>query len=159
MASKRPDFESAEIIQPSGRPVPDILENLLGLYYIKRGDLRLRVLHVAAPVEDPRGSIIFAPGRTEFIEKYMESIADFVSRGFNVLIMDPRGQGLSDRLADDRLKSYVGDFQDYADDLAFAMESFAPLLPKPHILMGHSMGGTVALQAVISGAVNPSAVI
>jgi lysophospholipase len=57
------------------------------------------------------------------------------------------------------MKSYVESFQDYADDLAFAAEEFSSILPKPHIVMGHSMGGTIALQAVLSGVINPSAVI
>jgi len=129
------------------------------LYYIKNGDIRLRVMHATAKTDNPRGSIIFSPGRTEFIEKYLETIADFIERGFNVLVVDPRGQGLSDRILEDKLKSYIDDFQTYADDLAFAAQEFAPLLPKPHIVMGHSMGGTIALQSVISGVISPSAVI
>jgi lysophospholipase len=112
-----------------------------------------------SPRPDPRGTIILFPGRTEFIEKYLESVEDFLNRGFTVLVMDPRGQGLSDRLLPDGLKSYVRDFQDYADDLAFVIDELKPHLPKPHILMGHSMGGCVVLQAIISGIVNPSAVI
>ena len=121
--------------------------------------MRLRVMLIENPDSDPRGSIIFCPGRTEFIEKYFETIEDFADRGFTVLIMDPRGQGLSDRLLPDPLKSYVKYFQDYADDLAFVRDEFKAFLPKPHILMGHSMGGCVVLQAVISGVINPSAVI
>jgi lysophospholipase len=108
---------------------------------------------------ESRGSVIIYPGRTEFIEKYLETVADISKRGFTVLIMDPRGQGLSERLVEDPLKSYVHDFQDYADDLAGVTAQFTPLLPKPHIVMGHSMGGCVALQAVISGVMRPSAVI
>ena len=131
----------------------------MGTYYIHRGDLRLRVMFASAPIDEPRGSIIFSPGRTEFIEKYLETAADFIKRGFNILIVDPRGQGLSDRLLEDKMKSYVDSFQDYADDLAFAAGEFSSLLPKPHIVMGHSMGGTVALQTVLSGAMSPSAVI
>jgi len=116
-------------------------------------------MHASTPSDDPRGSIIFSPGGTEFIEKYLETATDFIERGFSVLMLDPRGQGLSDRLLDNKLKSYVRDFQDYADDLAFVATEFGPLLPKPHIVMGHSMGGTIALQSVISGVLNPSAVI
>ena len=74
-------------------------------------------------------------------------------------MVDPRGQGLSQRLLDDPLISYVADFQDYADDLAHVTNTLSPFLPKPHILMGHSMGGTIVLQSVISGAFNPQAVI
>lgn len=159
MSKALPNFEEAEIVQPGGRPVPAVLEPRLKTYYIKRDDLRLRVMFASAATDNPRGSIIFSPGRTEFIEKYFETTADLISRGFNVLMVDPRGQGLSDRILPDRLKSYIGDFQDYADDLAFATEEFAPLLPRPHIAMGHSMGGTIVLQSIISGVLNPNAVI
>ena len=159
MAGAFPTFEEAEIIQPGGRPIPESLEPRMRLYYIKNKDVRLRIMHAMANKNEPRGSIIFSPGRTEFIEKYLETVADFTERGFNVLIVDPRGQGLSDRILEDKLKSYIDDFQTYADDLAFAASELDPLLPKPHIVMGHSMGGTVALQSVISGSINPSAVI
>jgi len=159
MAAAFPTFEEAEIIQPGGRPIPESLEPRMRLYYIKNKDVRLRVMHALANRDEPRGSIIFSPGRTEFIEKYLETVADFVERGFNVLIVDPRGQGLSDRILEDKLKSYIDDFQTYADDLAFAASELEPILPKPHIVMGHSMGGTIALQSVISGSINPSAVI
>ncbi len=153
------NFETAEIVRPLGRAIPEDLAPRLRSYYINRGDLCLRVMFATSAKSEPRGSIIFSPGRTEFSEKYLETLADLTARGFNILILDPRGQGLSDRLTDDPLKSYVRDFQDYADDLAFAAEQFAPLLPKPHLLFGHSMGGTIVLQAVISGAMSPSAVI
>lgn len=152
-------YEKADIIQPGGRPIPEALEPRMGTYFIQRGDIRLRIMFASAAVDEPRGSIIFSPGRTEFIEKYLETAADFIKRGFNILIVDPRGQGLSDRLLEDKMKSYVDSFQDYADDLAYVAEELSSLLPKPHIVMGHSMGGTIALQAVLSGVINPSAVV
>jgi lysophospholipase len=159
MAGLKPTYEEAEIIRPGGRPIPAALEPRMGVYYVPHKDVRLRVMFASAAIDEPRGSIIFSPGRTEFIEKYLETVTDFVERGFNVLILDPRGQGLSDRLLEDKQKSYVGDFQDYADDLGFVAEEFKSLLTKPHIVVGHSMGGTIALQSVISGALSPSAVI
>jgi len=154
-----PTFKEANIVQPLGRPLPALIANQASFYYIHRGDIKLRVMLASAPVDDPRGTLIFCPGRTEFIEKYFETIEDFLKRGFSVLTLDPRGQGLSSRMLPDRLKSYVRHFQDYADDLAFITDQLSPLLPKPHIGMGHSMGGCVILQAVISGVMNPSAVV
>lgn len=159
MSAPLPNFEEAEIVLPGGRPVPAVLEPRLKTYYIKRDGVRLRVMLATAVTDNPRGSIIFSPGRTEFIEKYFETTADLIQKGFNVLMVDPRGQGLSDRLLEDRLKSYIKDFQIYADDLAFAAEEFAPLLPRPHIAMGHSMGGTIVLQSILSGSLNPDVVI
>ena len=152
-------FETAEFISPDGRELPEGLKSRARFYWAQQDGLRLRVMLATTERTDPRGSIIIYPGRTEFIEKYLETIEDLTARGFTVLIMDPRGQGLSQRLTDDPLKSYVDDFQDYANDLAGVTSQFSPLLPKPHILMGHSMGGCVALQAVISGVMRPSAVV
>lgn len=159
MSAPLPNFEEAEIVLPGGRPVPDVLEPRLNTYFIERDGVRLRVMLATAVADNPRGSIIFSPGRTEFIEKYFETTADLIQQGFNVLMIDPRGQGLSDRLLEDRLKSYIPDFQIYADDFAFAADAFAPLLPKPHIAMGHSMGGTIVLQSILSGRLNPDVVI
>ena len=159
MSRTLPNFEEAEIVLPGGRPVPAELEPRLKTYFIQRDGLRLRVMFASAVTDTPRGSIIFSPGRTEFIEKYFETTTDLIQRGFNVLMVDPRGQGLSDRILEDRLKSYIPNFQVYADDLAFAAKEFAPLLPKPHIAMGHSMGGTIVLQSILSGALTPDAVI
>ncbi|WP_409432459.1 alpha/beta fold hydrolase [Litorimonas sp. RW-G-Af-16] len=155
----QPNYDVAEIVQPGGRPLPADLEARIKTYFIKRDGVRLRVMLASAATDAPRGSIIFSPGRTEFIEKYFETTLDFIKRGFNVLIVDPRGQGLSDRVLPDKLKSYIDDFQTYADDLAFAVECFLPLLPKPHIAMGHSMGGTIVLKGILSGVLNPDAVI
>ena len=116
------DWEPAEVVRPMGNALPDVIARQGKFFYIKRGGVRLRIMLAKTTITDPKGSIIFCPGRTEFIEKYFESIEDLLARGFHVLIMDPRGQGLSDRLLDDRLKSYVENFQDYADDLSYAAD-------------------------------------
>lgn len=156
---KLPKLEKAEFIRPYDRALPDFIERQAQVYNIYRGDTRLRVMLATAPTDDPRGTIIFCPGRTEFIEKYFESFVEFMERGFTVLVMDPRGQGLSSRPFSDPLKYYVRDFQEYADDLAHVVDTFAPHLPKPHIAMGHSMGGCITLHAILSGVMNPSAVV
>lgn len=157
--ARAPQFEEAEIVCPNARAVPDAIARNAKTYYVPRGDIRLRVMLAKSPAADARGTLIFCPGRTEFIEKYFETIEDFLALGFTVLIVDPRGQGLSSRLLDDPVKSYVKDFQDYADDLSYVTDQFSEQLPKPHIAMGHSMGGLVVLQAILSGVMMPSAVV
>ena len=47
--------------------------------------------------ESNKGTILLQSGRTEFIEKYYEVIQEFIDRGFCVVAMDWRGQGLSER--------------------------------------------------------------
>lgn len=128
-------------------------------HYIQNGDVRLRVMLAPSAQADARGSVIFQPGRTEFIEKYFETMDDFTRRGFAVIIVDPRGQGLSTRMLDDPMKSYVGNFEDYCDDLAFVTNAFKNDLPRPHVVIGHSMGGTIGLQTVLTGRLNPAACV
>ena len=96
-----------------------------------------------------RGTVCLLQGRTEFIEKYFETIADFQRRGFAVATFDWRGQGGSERLINSRL-GYVDRFDDYWLDLkSFHGEILLPDCPPPFYLVAHSMGGLVALNAAI----------
>ena len=128
-------------------------------HFIEHDKLHLRVMLAPSGRAAARGSVIFQPGRTEFIEKYFEVAEDLIQRGFAVIIIDPRGQGLSSRLLDDPMKSYVTQFEGYCDDLAFVVDAFKSDLPRPHIVMGHSMGGTIGLQTILTGRLNPAACV
>ena len=66
-----------------------------------------------APPAGRRGTVCILPGRTEWIEKYFETVRDLRSRGFAVAILDWRGQGLSDRALSDRHKGHVGSFSEF----------------------------------------------
>jgi lysophospholipase len=95
-----------------------------------------------------RGTICLVQGRTEYIEKYYETIADFRRRGFAVATFDWRGQGGSDRLIGNRTIGYVDRFEDYLTDLrCFHADILLPDCPPPYHLVGHSMGGMVSLLA------------
>lgn len=98
-----------------------------------------------------RGTICLVQGRTEFIEKYFETIADFQRRGFAVATFDWRGQGGSDRLIGNRGLGYVDQFEDYWTDLrSFHGDILLPDCPPPYYLVGHSMGGLASLYAGIN---------
>lgn len=95
-----------------------------------------------------KGTICLVQGRTEFIEKYFETIADFQSRGFAVATFDWRGQGGSQRLIPNARAGHVRNFDDYWTDLkSFHGSILLPDCPGPYYLVGHSMGGLVSLQA------------
>ncbi|NWG45767.1 MAG: alpha/beta hydrolase [Alphaproteobacteria bacterium] len=97
----------------------------------------------------PRGSgtIVLLHGRTEFIEKYFETIGELLARGLDVVTFDWRGQGRSDRLLSNPVKGHVADFADYVADLHLVLETTLPTLqPGPLYLIAHSMGGAVALR-------------
>lgn len=140
-----------EVIRLDGHKYPDGGRS----YYVNHKGVRLRAFILFPGRSDrypePRGSVILVPGRTEFIEKYFETAEDFRARGFCVMTVDHRGQGLSDRLLPNAMKSWVGSFDDYVTDLAFVTQSLSEHLPRPHVLVGHSMGGAIGLQGLISG--------
>lgn len=99
-----------------------------------------------------RGTVMVLPGRTEYIEKYDLVIADLARAGWGVLIIDWRGQGLSDRLAGDAALGHVGHFSDYQLDL-LALRSLAEPLgcTGPMPILAHSMGGCITLRALCDG--------
>lgn len=61
--------------------------------------------------------IVICPGRIESYVKYAELAYDLVHTGFDVLIIDHRGQGLSGRMLSDTHRGHVDNFSDYVDDL------------------------------------------
>ena len=111
--------------------------------------LRIRAGHW--PLPDAKGTVLLFTGRTEFIEKYGRVAADILGRGYAMAAIDWRGQGLSDRMADDRGLGHVGAFSDYQHDVAAFLEYVRESdLPEPYYLIAHSMGGAIGLRALIN---------
>lgn len=110
--------------------------------------LRLGAWQAAAP----KGTVLLFPGRTEYLEKYGKVLGDLTGAGWSVATVDWRGQGLSDRLDDDTRLGHVADFIDYQRDLAALLDWVDELgLPKPFMLLAHSMGGCIGLRALVDG--------
>lgn len=110
--------------------------------------LRLGVWHA----EKPRGTVFLFPGRTEYLEKYGRVISDLTTKGWSVISIDWRGQGLSDRLFDDGRLGHIADFSDYQQDVAVLSAWAQELaLPEPHVMVAHSMGGCIGLRSLCDG--------
>ena len=75
-----------------------------------RDKVRLRYALFPRTAGGHKGTICLVHGRTEFIEKYFETIADFQRRGFAVATFDWRGQGGSDRLIRSARLGFVESF-------------------------------------------------
>lgn len=99
-----------------------------------------------------KGTVLLFPGRTEYVEKYGPAAGEFALRGYAMATIDWRGQGIADRLLDERAPGHVGRFADYQRDVA-ALVAFlrAEALPEPWFLVGHSMGGCIGLRALHEG--------
>jgi len=93
-----------------------------------------------------KGTVLLQQGHNEFIEKYFETIQDLIDKGFNVISFDWRGQGLSDRMIDNKHKQFIEDFSIHNDDLKFILDELViNNFPRPLIGIGHSMGGCILL--------------
>lgn len=110
--------------------------------------VELRVARWAPNRSPVRGTVVIVHGRSEFIEKYFETVSDLRRRGFAVAVFDARGQGGSARLLRNPRKGHVRDFADYVNDFETVLhEVVLPDCPPPYYVLAHSMGGLVALLA------------
>jgi lysophospholipase len=143
----------AAVVDPEGpkfcvlesNPVP---EGMRGGYFTTPDKIRIRYAIFPKTAGAAKGTVCLVHGRTEFIEKYFETVTDFQKRGFAVATFDWRGQGGSDRLIRNKTLGYVKHFDDYWTDLkAFHANILLPDCPSPFYLVGHSMGGLVSLIA------------
>lgn len=117
--------------------------------YVTAGD-GTRVRYARFSPDKPVARTLLLPGFTEFIEKHLETVAELLERGHEVLIVDWRGQGLSDRALSDRHRGYVVSMELFLSDLREVLEAtaFAPRQAgEPFYVIGHSMGGHLALRA------------
>jgi lysophospholipase len=94
------------------------------------------------------GTVVLTTGRTQFIEAYLEAIAEWQKRGYDVWVMDWRGQGLSSRIIPDApSKGFVGSFEDYLQDLDYLVQNLAkPSSASKNFIVGQSMGGGLVIR-------------
>ena len=123
-------LETAPLVETPAAPAPPGGE---AAWFRGAGGARLRAALFEPKPGLPRGSIILSGGRTEPIEKYYETIADFLDRGFVVLVHDWRGQGLSHRDLTDPLKGHANGYKAFLDDYRLLLNTYEDRLPKPWV--------------------------
>src|SRR3954463_12060046 len=105
-----------------------------------------------APPPGRKGTVCLFQGRSEFIEKYFETVRDLRARGFAVATFDWRGQGMSERALRNPRKGYVRNFNEYQIDLdSFVNDIVLPDCPPPFFALAQSMGATILLRAAHAG--------
>lgn len=102
------------------------------------------------PKDGAKGTVFLLPGRTEYIEKYGLAAGDLANRGYSVITVDFRGQGLAQRAVDDPMTGHVEDFAEYQRDIEAMLDTAQRHgLPQPFYLLSHSMGGCIALRTLM----------
>lgn len=90
-------------------------------------------------------AIVISQGRNESVLKYKELAFDLHKQGYDIFLIDHRGQGFSSRLGGDAHRGHVEAFEDYVTDLNTFVTSLA--LPQHYhscFLLAHSMGSAIS---------------
>jgi lysophospholipase len=106
-----------------------------------------------------RGSLLFLPGRGDHYEKYLETLDYFARGGWNVTSVDWRGQGNSGRYLPDPNVGHIEDFSVWIADIKAFYADWMKDRRAPIVVIGHSMGGHLAIRAAVEGAIAPDALI
>ncbi|MFM2409845.1 MAG: hypothetical protein RL481_673 [Pseudomonadota bacterium] len=105
-----------------------------------------------------RGSLLFLPGRGDHYEKYLETLDALACDGWCVTAIDWRGQGGSGRLLANARIGHIDDFSTWIADLRAFWADWKATTPGPHCVLAHSMGGHLAMRALVEKAIDPAAV-
>ncbi len=97
----------------------------------------------------PSNALIIVNGRIESYLKYQDLANEFYRQGLSVYMYDHRGQGLSGRQLSNSQKGHVDSFDDYVDDLELFIDKVV-LKHNNLFMMGHSMGGAIACQFLLT---------
>lgn len=100
----------------------------------------------AADAAARRGSLLFASGRGDFVEKYLEAFGHWRRRGWSVAAFDWRGQGRSKGAGED---GHLHGFDLLAQDFEALVADWRAANPGPHVVIGHSMGAHMLLRLLI----------
>ena len=106
------------------------------------------------PLAGARAGVLIVHGLGEHAGRYGPLAAWFNARGYAVRSYDQRGHGRSPGR-----RGALSRPLELVDDLAEVYGDFAATLPEPPLLLGHSMGGLVALRAVLDKRVAPPALV
>ena len=148
LCARNPD---GQIRRPHGRPPVNSPFRTQTL--ITPDQRQLRAAAWPLPEGTTRRAIcVLLNGHTEYLEKYAEVASELGPRGFEVVSLDWRGQGASERRVYGNRAGHVGSFEEYDIDLsALMLQLVEPIqrslaAPVPVVALAHSMGGHIALR-------------
>lgn len=101
----------------------------------------------AAPKGTPRATVVLLTGLNESIEKYFETTHELLAQGYDVWLMDWRGQGKSERyLKDNPQKAHSEGYQEQIDTLHQFTQQIVQDEGRPMFMMAQSMGAHIGLR-------------
>jgi alpha-beta hydrolase superfamily lysophospholipase len=108
----------------------------------------LQLARMAWPADGtPRGTVLIVHGLGEHCERYVRLAADLTAAGWQVHSYDQRGHGASEGA-----RGAIATPTSLTDDLGLMLDTLhEEQVPRPLVLLGHSMGGAVAARLLADG--------
>ena len=102
-------------------------------------------VHTIRIITGSNKAIVISQGRNESVLKYKELAFELNQQGYDLYLIDHRGQGFSQRLGGDSYRGHIEQFKDYVDDFHHYISSLdLQLNYQSSYLLSHSMGGTIS---------------
>ena len=106
------------------------------------------------PLPNARGAVLIVHGLGEHSGRYKWLAAWFNRRGYAVRSYDQRGHGRTPGQ-----RGALRHRDDLLEDLASVYNDYSSGLPHAPLLLGHSLGGLVALRSTLDGRITPPALL
>ena len=128
-----------------------LLENGQTIYKKSEDGRKIRIVIWETNRDVSIGTVFFLNGHREFIEKYSSTFEFFIKNGFNVISLDWRGWGLSERPFPSRPKiQHINNAAEYQLDLDVVISlAKEKNLTSPWHLIAHSLGCLLGLRRLI----------
>lgn len=95
----------------------------------------------------PKATLVITPGFREPVEKYFEVVREMHAQGYDIWLMDWRGQGGSDRYIKNSHKAHHEGYDEQIETLhIFTQQVVKKTDSAPFVFMGHSMGAHIGLR-------------
>lgn len=96
------------------------------------------------PDGEPKAIIFVVHGLNEHSTRYTHFAAALVAAGYGVYTLDNAGHGHSEGK-----RMYIDSWTNWVDDVVAYVDEVCPQYPTiPHVMFGHSLGGSIAVEAV-----------
>ena len=101
--------------------------------------------------DQTKGTIVLSHGYAEYMEKYAETVSDFLNLGYRVAMVEWRSHGCSGGRSDIRREVlHFKDFDKNIADLNIVMRDFVmQRFPPPYFGVSHSMGGQINIRTAV----------
>lgn len=133
----------APAMSSTSTPKPVLPEGTVESFFLNERSQKIHTIHLPCKQQSPKATVFFLHGVGDHCGRpcYVRLYEKLLSKNVQVFAMDHHGHGLSEG----EPRAYCDKFQDYVDDYASYVQTQTNCPDDPIILVGHSLGGLMAI--------------